>query len=808
MANTLKFKRGLLAGLPTAAEGEPLFTTDSNDLYIGTSTGNQRFQKYIASGATTQILRGDGSLYSFPLAISSPSNGQVLKFNGTNWVNDSDAGITGSGSAGQVAYFTGATTQAGSNNLFWNNTNVRLGINTNDPLGTLHVQGSSTPLLFASAATNRVGIGTSSPNSSLEVYQNSGYTVIRSVGGAGGYFEVYNTSGVRQGSFGSESNGDTYFGTRSNTPLIYLTNGTEIARMYANGNFRVGSFISDNTHRLQVFGTSYFDNAVGIGSTSISLYSLRVSKNISGGTVAYGIVADGQIQSAVTVGTINIWSNPTVAASTTSTNLYHFRADQGTFNGSTITNQHGFYVDSSLIGATNNFGFRSEIPSGTNRWNLYMNGSASNYLAGSLGISTTSITAKLEIASVTGTTLIRATTADTNGNADVEIKSTGTLGSSRLYFSDTAALSGSIIYSHANNAFTFATAGTTKLSLDTNGSLGLGVTPSAWSSTVNGFQLGYVGAINGRPSGSGIYLSSNAYFVADPGANGAGARYIQTTVAGSYAVIGNSHYWFTAPSGTLNTAITWTIPMTLYSTGNLAIGSAASDLGQRLQVTGDAFIKGSGNTSATIGLTVQNSDGTNIFRVFNDGNAYHNVGSLFVGSLTARSSNIFYYSAGGANTNQHVFTTTSAISLTSGDTFITSNQATFAPTSGNAVFSAIRLQPTINQTGGANGITRGIYVNPGITAAADWRSIEWSNNSGWGLYGAGTSNNYVGGNFAIGSTANTTDWLNIAASTTAKAQIYLAAGTAPTAPANGDIWFDGTDLKMRIGGVTKTFTLV
>ena len=128
MANTLRFKRGLASGLPTGAAGEPLFTTDTFDLYIGNGTGNTRFQKYIASGSTTQILRGDGSLYTFPLAISSPSNGQVLKYNGTSWVNDSDSGITGSGSAGQVAYFTGATTQAGSNNLFWDSANNRLEI--------------------------------------------------------------------------------------------------------------------------------------------------------------------------------------------------------------------------------------------------------------------------------------------------------------------------------------------------------------------------------------------------------------------------------------------------------------------------------------------------------------------------------------------------------------------------------------------------------------------------------------------------------------------------------------------------------
>jgi hypothetical protein len=48
----------------------------------------------------------------------------------------------------------------------------------------------------------------------------------------------------------------------------------------------------------------------------------------------------------------------------------------------------------------------------------------------------------------------------------------------------------------------------------------------------------------------------------------------------------------------------------------------------------------------------------------------------------------------------------------------------FAPTSGTALFTALQLSNTINQTGGANGITRGLYINPTITAAADFRAIE------------------------------------------------------------------------------------
>lgn len=48
----------------------------------------------------------------------------------------------------------------------------------------------------------------------------------------------------------------------------------------------------------------------------------------------------------------------------------------------------------------------------------------------------------------------------------------------------------------------------------------------------------------------------------------------------------------------------------------------------------------------------------------------------------------------------------------------------FAPTSGTHTYTGLLLDATINQTGGANGVTRGIYVNPTLTSAADFRAIE------------------------------------------------------------------------------------
>ncbi len=65
----------------------------------------------------------------------------------------------------------------------------------------------------------------------------------------------------------------------------------------------------------------------------------------------------------------------------------------------------------------------------------------------------------------------------------------------------------------------------------------------------------------------------------------------------------------------------------------------------------------------------------------------------------------------------------------------------FAPTSGTATFSFATWNGTINQTGGANGITRGLYINPTLTSAADFRAIETT--TGSVLFNGGTKDSCV-----------------------------------------------------------------
>ena len=126
---------------------------------------------------------------------------------------------------------------------------------------------------------------------------------------------------------------------------------------------------------------------VGIGATPAAEHSLRISRSITGNTASIGVLSDGQVQSDVTSQGRYFQSYAHTAAAPFSTDIYHYLAEQGTFGaGSTVTNQYGFLVSSALIGATNNYGFHSNIAAGAGRWNFYAAGTAANYFAGSTGI--------------------------------------------------------------------------------------------------------------------------------------------------------------------------------------------------------------------------------------------------------------------------------------------------------------------------------------------------------------------------------------------------------------------------------------
>jgi hypothetical protein len=173
-----------------------------------------------------------------------------------------------------------------------------------------------------------------------------------------------------------------------------------------------------------------------------------------------------------------------------------------------------------------------------------------------LGIGTSSPQVQLHLQS--DAPVIRLT--DTTANTNAEIFCNSAAGSMYLRADkDNTA---------ANSVIGFQIDGSDKMTLDSSGNLGLGVSPSAWISAYKGFDIGTTTSLYGRTDSTmefalalnGYRASSGSWLYRN---NGAAARYNQNS---------GTHWWDVAPSGTAGNAISFTQAMTLDASGQLGIG--------------------------------------------------------------------------------------------------------------------------------------------------------------------------------------------------------------------------------------------
>jgi hypothetical protein len=295
------------------------------------------------------------------VAAQTPSNNDGLFYNSTNslWENKSIAtalgytpanaattltingvtfdlstsrtftvgSVTGSGASGQVAYWDGTTSQAGSNNLFWDNANGRLGIGTNAPIYTIEMRG---------ARFSQTGTTTTAATTLHQIIDNTS-TVNNSYVLFGVDINGSNTGFNQQGTYLSTGRNGTgtlrpiILHNYDSQPIIFATGNTERARIFGTGNFGIGTGSTDSGQRLQVQGTTLLNGNVtfssatgmfwdatnsrlGIG-TNTPTANLSVVKNINGdntfyvlnnsnGTSARNLFLFGEDSSGGTYGTL------------------------------------------------------------------------------------------------------------------------------------------------------------------------------------------------------------------------------------------------------------------------------------------------------------------------------------------------------------------------------------------------------------------------------------------------------------------------------------------------------------------------
>jgi hypothetical protein len=232
--------------------------------------------------------------------------------------------VTGTGTSGQVSYWSGTNTQAGSNNLFWDNANNRLGVGTNAPVYISDFLQTSTQALAIgsiSQAVNRsfffgydtgtarrgMQYGTRSTGSPfiqaidgtvssvVEIQPFGGslivgnvvygaeakLSVVQSVNGITGIFKAFNTTDTALVVQGVASQTGNLLSFRNSTPTV-------LSYVSADGSLSLG--LNTNSARLHVRGSGTTSSTTALlvqNSTPTANFTIRDDGGYAfrGGTV-------------------------------------------------------------------------------------------------------------------------------------------------------------------------------------------------------------------------------------------------------------------------------------------------------------------------------------------------------------------------------------------------------------------------------------------------------------------------------------------------------------------------------------------
>jgi hypothetical protein len=176
--------------------------------------------------------------------------------------------------------------------------------------------------------------------------------------------------------------------------------------------------------------------------------------------------------------------------------------------------------------------------------------------------------------------LVKGNSADKIGT--VIAQSFGSINATNIeMFASDSANEAGLLVKGASTAMNFYTGSVPdkRMTLDSSGNLGLGVTPSAWTS-YKALQVASTGGALSSSSSSDLEITTNAYYNAGWLSQGAGVD------SSRYRLNAGTHAWFTAPSEPAGDPISFTQAMTLDASGNLGIG-ATSPLAKLDVVGGD-----------------------------------------------------------------------------------------------------------------------------------------------------------------------------------------------------------------------------
>lgn len=283
MANTIKIKRGLSSNIDntTLAQGELAITTDTNELYVGTDSGNKKVgggPKNIVDGAAKGSIRTINSAVedsTYTLGEDSFSSGANTKASG--YVSHAEGADTtalggcshaegyGTTASGESSHAEGTSTTASGNNSHAEGSNTTASENGSHAEGDTteasgrysHAEGSNTKASGYISHAEGYSTKASGDKSHSEGQDTIAY-------GIGSHAEGNNTT-----SFGdfSHSEGSTTRASGDNQHVQGKWNiaDTTSAHIIGNGS---ASDKKSNAHTIDWSGNAWFSGDVYTGSTS------------------------------------------------------------------------------------------------------------------------------------------------------------------------------------------------------------------------------------------------------------------------------------------------------------------------------------------------------------------------------------------------------------------------------------------------------------------------------------------------------------------------------------------------------------
>lgn len=749
-------------GIGTNAPAQLVEMKNGNLLLSNTSTAGQlqlqnpggTFTSTFAAGAQTANID-----YTLPITMPAALTTGVLTTTPTgtlSWSTIPNGAnlVVGGGSATQVAYWTGANSLGGQNNLWWDPTNTRLGVGTNAPSQMVEVKNGN--VLLSSTGTagqlqlqNPAGTFVSTFAAGAQL-ANINYTLPTAAPASNGYVLASTTAGVMSWSDPVANawilNGNTVasiktLGTTSNFDLPIITNNTEKMRVTAAGNVGIGTSapgqmleVKDGNVLLSNSGTAKQLQFQGT-STGITTFQAgaqgATNINYTLPTVTPG---NGFVLSSTAAGVLS-WSNPTTVS-----------------NSWLLTGNASTTPGTNFVGTTDGTAFMVKTNSVQRAW--FAN--ADSLRLGIMGSAAVTPPGAFVIGSA-GWTL--ASTANNQAGTDLIVQSGAGTGNS--------VASGNVIFQTpaAGASGTTVETMTERMRITPAGNVGIGTTAPSQPLEVKGNALiSSTGGVANK-----LQLQNPAATFTSTFAAGAQAANIDYVLPITMPAVSTTGVLTTTPTGTLS----WS---TIPNGANLVVGGGSAT--QVAYWTGANSLSGQNNlwwdpTNTRLG--VGTSTPTQMVEVKDDNLLLSNYGAATQLQFKGTSTGITTFQAGAQGATNINYTLPTAAPVANGYVLSSTTGGALSWSNPATVSSAWLLTGNASTTAGTNfvGTTDGTaFVVKTSSVQREWfanaDSIRWGimgsaavapptafvvGAAGWTL--PSTANNQAGTNLIIQSGAGT-----------------------------------------------------